>query len=616
MDIGYHFDLSDTVLRKEGFSELAIKVAQFGSGMNDALGNVPDKWLNNFVVGPMLTEARFVSAMMLHADNLFTLDQVTRYWKQFLGNLQRELQAAEIAYTGTDKGPAVARALIAVGIAFHVLQDMCSHSTWCELFKAVDAADLTKADKPWRSRILRYRARSIFTKGNDVFDQALNELRTDRYGTYYTEGDVDEQVFKKWVKIDDARKAFPHNTDDHPEAPINVGQNLDHQDRRIRKGNQHADGSATTPPYGDRETAWDEAYVTALASSQHLLAQVKAWVGAAFLAALREPDRSLFDEGALEDLDDRMDTVRRLFLYIRFGHDDGHWKGPGSGSLVPFLGNALAFVSDYLNAVNRLTRKRPGGPPGGGADVFMDSLFALLDPDALPYRLYDKEDMGKETGAGARFAVISVDPPPVEFSVLTITVRSATVRTDRDFDGRGSQLVSVNGTLNPELYVQATCRNRDGGNQAVAKNAEQTYRDRTLETKFFDDQEVFGTDPKSFGGEPWQVVHFVPAGTRFVVCTLELFHDDRSGTGGHNQLRLSRGPGDARGVTFTVDLAATPKAVISDSVSGHFGLDLKLEQSDGSSTRFRADGEGGPHPWAWTATMEFSVTHATIEPPT
>jgi hypothetical protein len=89
---------------------------------------------------------------------------------------------------------------------------------------------------------------------------------------------------------------------------------------------------------------WAEAYVFAYAASREWVNAVHAWindVNPAFWARAQRLTVSVLDQLHL-DMD--LEAAYRLSEWVKEGKNDGHWKGPGSGSASDFLSFAVDWT--------------------------------------------------------------------------------------------------------------------------------------------------------------------------------------------------------------------------------------------------------------------------------
>jgi hypothetical protein len=116
-DTGHHFDLTETVLREEGFSATPIQAVQVAN------------WLTDYYsVRPLSHENVKTDLNKLHFDNLYDTAEVERYWGWLMSNAREAtLQAAR------SEDPV---AMLAVtGILLHAVQDFASHSNWVDVHR-------------------------------------------------------------------------------------------------------------------------------------------------------------------------------------------------------------------------------------------------------------------------------------------------------------------------------------------------------------------------------------------------------------------------------------------------------------------------------------------------
>lgn len=653
MDIGYHFDLTGMLLAERGFGQTAIDVALFANGMTDIIGNLPSD----------LGWEPLIAAKRLHCDNLFNHTDITNYWKQFLGNTKRELETCRDAFKSADatadtKQSALIKGLFVIGIAFHVVQDLCSHSNWCELLPKAETFGKVGDANP---RIKKYFGRSMFKANNPMFDHAdTSDFFTGVYSDYYewnqrAERGADEfaklvakpeltpieQAVKDWLKENlpgvqqkaaeinpwfEEWKPYKSDMKNHPDHghpahgdddliqiidrlingpeptvhidPPNedVAQNLDHQDRRIRKSPEA------------RTTHWDEAYVTAYSTAKHLLNEMhEVWLGTddpakAFREAMKTVNLSLMGKFQFERL---FDTVKGLAHAIAFSHQDGHWKGPHSGSWVDSL-ITLSINGTLLWKTRRaaiLFDLFGAGPES--APTLVQLYWTLMDKNSLAKNLYSLEKMGVPAN---NHPVITQVPPTDPFRVVTLTVNRVVVPTEKDgsFPFRPRMLDVLTG---PDLYLTVHIRSYKADDGSV--HSEVMYRERTLQDVQANaaGEWVSPSKPDDFGdGEPWQVVHIVPDGVARLEYTLRLFDKDPGLDWNDDELRLNTNKdAEADGVMFTVILPATTG--VSESLGdGNLNVSPDNDPKPIHVVGTRGSFWSGP-----PATLNFYFTVATVD---
>ncbi len=638
MDIGYHFDLTAQVMREKGFQPGSVNLALFANGVTDLLGNIP---LNTEVVA-------FSHSKRLHCDNLFDDTDVRNFWKQFLGNLHKVIDATRGAHnasnaTAADRELACIKCLYAIGTAFHTLQDICSHSNWSELHPP--PAGLYKGGAHTGPRIKNYNGESVFGATgvgvpglltgifSDYYEhnQELSRLHDELAATHtaagptptgiflvaiaYLEGRIAavkaelEEIPEWWVKEwkpynEEKMKAHPghgHPYEHKAGAGPNPGltdQNLDHQDRRIKKG-----AAATAP-----ETYWDEAYVTSYASGRHLMAQLLDWIGAGpFLDALKGFELSWLKALELARLQEVMNA---LFLYIKFKHEDGHWKGPGSGDLFTLLTmNLVPTLATTLQGAKAEIFGSNDEPPPALVAIFLNTLHTddANTPSLLRY-LYDQTNMGNSGDA------VTVPAPALDAYVVTLTVHRLVIPPlERDTELGDPRPYSGDLGLGsaPEPYLRVVVS--DGSGPPTA------YRERTIQRLALSAKTTeYYTNPAEHFGEVWQVIHIAPATATAVTFAVHVFDDDLVCD---DELRINPRPKVGPDhLEFTVtDLAAGGK-LLEDEVTA------KLTTSSGAyalikdetPVLFVANGSEDGTIWPFDcppANVEFSVTVAKVKSP-
>lgn len=111
-DTGHHYDLTMEVLRKEGFSDTPIKIAQVENWLVDYFSSSPTSQITSEVE-------------KLHCDNLFSTFQIRNYWNQLTLNTKNAVQQAS-------RDNDALKLLSVLGISLHTVQDFYTHSNWVE----------------------------------------------------------------------------------------------------------------------------------------------------------------------------------------------------------------------------------------------------------------------------------------------------------------------------------------------------------------------------------------------------------------------------------------------------------------------------------------------------
>lgn len=126
-DTAPHFDITEDVLRAEGFSTRAIRTVQSANFMVDFYEFIGNK----AIVKALDSDCRSRAADLLaaadaqHFDDLDSTASVARKWDALLHQTRRHAQAT------TGKGDLLRR-LALLGMSLHNVQDFYAHSNWAE----------------------------------------------------------------------------------------------------------------------------------------------------------------------------------------------------------------------------------------------------------------------------------------------------------------------------------------------------------------------------------------------------------------------------------------------------------------------------------------------------
>ncbi|NOT32721.1 MAG: hypothetical protein HOP12_00980 [Candidatus Eisenbacteria bacterium] len=127
-DTALHFDMTEDILRAEGFSPRAIKTIQSANFMVDFYEFIGNKAITK----ALDTDCRNNAAALLkaaddqHFDELDSTANVARKWDALLYNTKHHVQ------NPTGKGDLLRR-LALLGMSLHNVQDFYTHSNWAEL---------------------------------------------------------------------------------------------------------------------------------------------------------------------------------------------------------------------------------------------------------------------------------------------------------------------------------------------------------------------------------------------------------------------------------------------------------------------------------------------------
>lgn len=117
-DTGHHFDMTETVTREQGFGDTSVKVVQVSN------------WLTDFYSArPLSRDEVRTGLSKLHFDNLYTTEDVARYWGRLMQNAREATREA-----AESDDPLAMLAL--TGMLLHAVQDFGSHSNWVEAHRS------------------------------------------------------------------------------------------------------------------------------------------------------------------------------------------------------------------------------------------------------------------------------------------------------------------------------------------------------------------------------------------------------------------------------------------------------------------------------------------------
>lgn len=126
-DTAPHFDITEDVLRAEGFSPRAIKTIQSANFMVDFYEFIGNKAIAKVLDKDCRNDAADLLAIAdaQHFDELDSTASVARKWDALLYHTQRH------AAVSTGSGDLLRR-LVLLGMSLHNVQDFYSHSNWAE----------------------------------------------------------------------------------------------------------------------------------------------------------------------------------------------------------------------------------------------------------------------------------------------------------------------------------------------------------------------------------------------------------------------------------------------------------------------------------------------------
>lgn len=126
-DTAPHFDITEDVLRAEGFSSRAIKTVQSANFMVDFYEFIGNKAIVRALDSDCRTQAADLLALAdaQHFDDLDSTANVARKWDALIYQTRRYAQSP------TGKGDLLRR-LVLLGMSLHNVQDFYTHSNWAE----------------------------------------------------------------------------------------------------------------------------------------------------------------------------------------------------------------------------------------------------------------------------------------------------------------------------------------------------------------------------------------------------------------------------------------------------------------------------------------------------
>ncbi len=556
MDLGYHFDLMETILVNRNYGRDAIKIAQFSNGLTDLVGNflsflpqVSDAPQSvNDSGGQSEVFSQTIRSVMLHADNLFNGGDAEKYLLQLVANLSAEAALIESKFknAGTDVGNqslAARNLAVLLGMAFHAIQDFCSHSTWI----AQLPQDETKRQA--ESRVTQYCSRTPLS------DQ--NRLKDTKTGWY--------EYLKQWdgwytVEQSISANPFFHNSPSNKTIDALKKKNVDltileHLDQAI-----HLD--AQERHYTTKEKrlcTWDEAYVCAYLTCKQLTNIVEKTAPSASAYLKVNGDSSIGTILSLDDretLDDETHRMHYLFMWLQdMDHHDGHWKGPGSGDWATLVTSSLLGIAGLGLMITKV----------GAPIILLPILLKFVNPFDAPIKsefklLLDKNHLTKD------LYNISASPPATSNEVsntgpfgkvLSIRVQSC-VMTERI--PAESEFGSVTVTrrsvpIGPDLFLRATVRWH--GSDKVSRSV--IYNERAHQNvpgKIDEDSStvIYELKAKGYHDAPWEVLHIAEPDVNEVSVYLQLFDEDTLATGADDEIKISKDGTNRLGVEFKFGL--------------------------------------------------------------
>lgn len=90
---------------------------------------------------------------------------------------------------------------------------------------------------------------------------------------------------------------------------------------------------------------WDRAYVHAYAASRQWANQARIWVSEVDPAVWEQAKRIALTSKQLDKLKSDLNAAFKISLWVKWGSDDGHWKGKGSGDRGLFIAFSAAWIA-------------------------------------------------------------------------------------------------------------------------------------------------------------------------------------------------------------------------------------------------------------------------------
>eukprot|EP00026_Physarum_polycephalum_P006711 Phypoly_transcript_06762.p1 GENE.Phypoly_transcript_06762~~Phypoly_transcript_06762.p1 ORF type:complete len:544 (+),score=67.77 Phypoly_transcript_06762:67-1698(+) len=245
------------------------------------IAGIANFFVDYFSFTPIPTET-LPELNLMHFDNIFTLKNASNYWTQFTLNAKKAIQTA--ASNGD-----VLEFIMTIGGTLHSVQDFYTHSDW--------------VDTHYRTECDCYRSETWIQTLHDIGGDYNTLIKQQAAVHSYSWGDCNE----------DSRNCF--------------GGQLDHGDAC---GGINKDSYVR--PY------WEQSYGFAFSGSVEWVSNIHQWAS--------EVNPNIVNEAmnyvppTQEDIDDmnQLNSYAYTVSYaIKFYNEDGHWKGPGSGSLARFL---------------------------------------------------------------------------------------------------------------------------------------------------------------------------------------------------------------------------------------------------------------------------------------
>eukprot|EP01089_Gocevia_fonbrunei_P006129 TRINITY_DN1667_c0_g1_i1.p1 TRINITY_DN1667_c0_g1~~TRINITY_DN1667_c0_g1_i1.p1 ORF type:complete len:544 (+),score=113.30 TRINITY_DN1667_c0_g1_i1:72-1703(+) len=282
-DTGHHADLTRNVLHLLGYNNNAQDVAAVTNWMVDYFSYTLEK-------------EKIIELHALHFDNLFSLQNISFYWTTLASNTRNAIKAAvakndHLTYLAT------------IGASIHAVQDFYTHSTWAEMHQTVCNC---------------YRDETWFTQLKAVNGSVLQLVNTFQSIATYSYGDGENNCEEYIQYCLPAQK-------EHGDYCGGVNK-----DSYVR-------------PF------FENSYGFGFAASYEWVYNIHNWANEEANGASVISNAKAYSPSG-DDKDDLEFTVEQSVL-ISYAtktpfSDDGHWKGPGSGSFKRFGTSGITFLAE------------------------------------------------------------------------------------------------------------------------------------------------------------------------------------------------------------------------------------------------------------------------------
>ncbi|KAF2068837.1 hypothetical protein CYY_009841 [Polysphondylium violaceum] len=272
----------------------AMQIRGYGKSARDV--SVLLNWFPDFFAYTPIQHIK--EAQLLHFDNIYTLQNATDYFGQLIYNSKSGFE--QIAKEGN-----TLQYLGLLGVTLHTIQDFYAHTNWVEIHSPYDC-DCVRSE--------------TFMEGIHAANGNLTQLY----------GDVRSLASYSWGEdcSADERNCFP-GTNVHGDYCGGINK-----DSYVRK-------------------SWQQAYATAFAASVEWIYNVELWVNAVNKEIVTNAKAyTPATETDQNDLSSNLYDSVVVSYGAKTTKDDGHYKGPGSGSLKRF-----GYYSERFLASNSIYKK-------------------------------------------------------------------------------------------------------------------------------------------------------------------------------------------------------------------------------------------------------------------